>query len=59
MIYGGNMTLKKKISLAIIGYVLINRGVKREIANNITVGEDISIPSKNGTIRASLFNRVV
>jgi pimeloyl-ACP methyl ester carboxylesterase len=44
------------LTFLIIGYVLINHGVKRKIANNITVGEDISIPSKNGTIRASLFD---
>jgi pimeloyl-ACP methyl ester carboxylesterase len=64
---GDNMKLVKKILLVIIGvfltvlfigYVLINRGIKREIANNITVGEDINIPSKNGTIRASLFNNL-
>jgi pimeloyl-ACP methyl ester carboxylesterase len=44
------------LTILITGYVIINRGVKREIANNISVGEDISIQSKNGTIRASLFN---
>jgi pimeloyl-ACP methyl ester carboxylesterase len=64
----GNMKLGKKILFVIIvisltiliaGYAVINRGVKREIANNISVGEDISIQSKNGTIRASLFNNIM
>ncbi len=34
---------------------MINRGVAVEIANDIAVGEEVTIPSVNGELRGSLF----
>lgn len=42
-------------AFAVIAYLYINRGVAVEIASDVAVGEEVTVPFANGELRGSLF----